>query len=110
MKEIEWELRPLVIAGDEQHRDARSHKILEGPNQLIKNFSRDVVLVKEVSAMNEKIGLYFNGMLHDRDKILKEGVSPILPPHGIRLCDLGNLESEMCIRRMNELQNAPIET
>ena len=110
MKEIEWELRPLMIARDEQHGNTRPHKIRKGPNQLVKDFSLDVVLVKKVSAMNEKIGPHFNGVLHDRDKILKDGVRPILPSHGIRLCDLGNLESEMGIRRMNELQNALSKT
>ena len=83
MEEIEWELRPLVIPRDEQHGDARSDKIREGPNQLIKNFSWDVVLVKEVSAMNEKIGLCLNGVLHNSDKILKDGISPALSPAGI---------------------------
>ena len=110
MKEIKGELRPLVIAGNEQHGNTRSDKIREGPNKRIKKFSRDVVLVKEVSAMNEKIGLHLNGVLRNSDKILIDGLSPILPSPGIGLGYLCDFKSKMRIGRMNKLQSAPTKT
>jgi hypothetical protein len=105
MEEIKREFRPLVIAGDEQHGDPRNHKIHKWPNQFIEDFSWDVVLVKKISAMNEKISLHLKRVLYNSHKILEDGLSPILPSSGVRLGQLGNLKSKMCIGSMNELQN-----
>lgn len=95
-----------MIAGDEQYGDPRIHKVHERPSKVIEHLSRDVVLVKEVSAMNEKICLHLDSGLHNRLKILKDSVSPILSSFGVRLRYLCNLKSKMCVRRMNEPQNA----
>lgn len=95
-----------MIAGDEQYGNPRIHKVHERSSKVIEDLSRDVVLVKEVSAMDEKICLHLDSGLYNRLKILKDGVSPVLSSSGVRLGYLCNLKSKMCVRRMNKLQNA----
>ena len=104
MEKIKGELGSLVITGDNQHGYPPPAEIQKGPDQFIEYLPRNVVFVKEISAMNEKIGFNVYRVLYNRQKVFKNGVGPSLTPLGVSLDYLGNLESKMGISSMNKLQ------
>jgi hypothetical protein len=104
VKEIEREFGSLVIPGNEHHGDAGFGKPSERLNQVIQPLSRDVELVKKISAVNEQIRVSLKGMVYHLHEIPKNGVRPSLPPPAVRRGDLEHFKPEMGVCRVNELQ------
>ena len=104
MEQIKGEFGPFVIAGDDQYGYPHLSQIKKRLNQFMKCLLWDVVFVKEVSAMNEKIDFSVYGVLYDGQKILENGLGPFLSSLGVALGYPGNLKSQMGICRMNKLQ------
>jgi hypothetical protein len=75
-------------------------------NKRIESFPRNVILVKEIAAMNKEIDLFIQSVLHNDQKIFNNGFGPAFAASRVTLEKLGNLISEMGIGRVDELQRA----
>lgn len=73
-------------------------------DKRIESFPRNVILVKEIAAMNKEIDLIIQSVLHNGQKIFKNGIGPAFAASRVTLKKLGNLISEMGISRVDELQ------
>ena len=107
MEEIKGKLRSFVIAGDDQDGCADPCKIKDRPNQLIECVSRDIVFVKEISAVNEEIHLTFDRMFNNRQEVIENGLGPSLASLQVTGGSFGELESKMGVCGMDEFQVTP---
>jgi len=104
MEQIKGELRPLMVPRDNQNRYPCMRQIKNRLNKRIESFPRNVILVKEIAAMNKEIDLFIQSVLHNDQKIFNNGFGPALEASRVTLKKLGNLISEMGIGRVDELQ------
>jgi hypothetical protein len=104
MEQIKGELRPLMVPRDNQNRYPRMRQIKNRLSKRIESFPRNVILVKEIAAMNKEVDLIIQSVLHNGQIIFKNGIGPAFAALRVTLKKLGNLISEMGIGRVDELQ------
>jgi hypothetical protein len=62
MEQIKGELRPFMVPRDNQNRYPCMSEIKNRLNKSIENVSRNIIFIKEITAMNEEIDLMIQGM------------------------------------------------
>lgn len=93
-----------MVAGNEDDPDACLGKAEDRPDQQVEQIPWNVVLVEEISAVDEKLSPDLQGVLSDQLKVPENRIRPVHSTSGVALSCPRDLESEMGVCSVDEPQ------